>query len=82
MTTPERVPGAGVTPGREIPGPGAAVAVGLPGDGSGQTGPGKEGAGQWLARHGREWGRELKKDWRLYSLLVLPVVWFGVVGHF
>lgn len=81
MTTPERVPGAGVTPGREIPGPGAAVAVGLPGDGSGQTGPGKEGAGQWLARHGREWGRELKKDWRLYSLLVLPVVWFAIFRY-
>lgn len=50
-------------------------------DGGRGAGRAREGLGTWLRRHGKEWRVAFKKDWRLYSLLILPVVWFLIFRY-
>ncbi|MFC7404091.1 ABC transporter permease [Georgenia alba] len=35
----------------------------------------------WLRRHADEWRLALRKDWRLYTFLILPVVWLLIFRY-
>ncbi|WP_425453725.1 ABC transporter permease [Bogoriella caseilytica] len=41
----------------------------------------RENPTQWARRHRQEWQTALKKDWRLYSLLLIPLIWFLIFRY-
>lgn len=53
----------------------------LPQGGAVAAVPAARGSGRWLPRHTSEWRRALKRDWRLYTFVLLPLLYFTVFRY-